>query len=285
MGKVSLIRVMAVVVFSALFASCGQSLFQVLTHDDVGYWSHNWTFNEPVGSIMEFTKKDSTMKYLDGNWNYDDITPAYWGLKFSISNDSLFWYVNRNGCVRYYDTLSIVSYSRNTIVSQYEGTEYVKLHRISTKYAQKMIYAPTHVKLSSLLRKKSHDAEIKDIGSVVWKLYGYGDMATGMVRKSESLKNEWMSFMKLWKNGALTVGTTHNHIYGEYIIHGSNIVIMNLDKGGGKEDLDGCEFRDTLPLCRTFKITNNWLQLFYDDGKKYLLFKFAPNWVIKEKNN
>ena len=283
MGKISLIRVMAVVVFSVLFASCGQSLFQVLTHDDVGYWSHNWTRKNPYGVIIEYSKRDSVMKFVDEDWTYSWIGSFdnIYGRRFRIINDTIFEYVRKKNVEYPLDTVIVASYSKDRITL----SNGYKWHRISTKYAQKMIYAPTHVKLSSLLRKKSHDAEIKDIGSVVWKLYGYGDMATGMVRKSESLKNEWMSFMKLWKNGALTVGTTHNHIYGEYIIHGSNIVIMNLDKGGGKEDLDGREFRDTLPLCRTFKITNNWLQLFYDDGKKYLLFKFAPNWVIKEKNN
>ena len=42
------------------------------------------------------------------------------------------------------------------------------------------------VKLSDLLEIPSdQDEEITDITSVTWKLYGYGNVMTGLIRKSE----------------------------------------------------------------------------------------------------
>ena len=181
MGKKPSKKIIVLAAVVMLLVSCRQSCFDVLTHNDVGYWSFNWTHKNLFGSIIEFSKKDSTMKYIDDNWAYEDWPPALWGLKFRINNDTLFTYVNRRGYVKTYDTLSIVSYSKNTFISNDREAENVKWHRISTKYARKMLNAPDQVKLSSLLKRRDHDKKITNITGIVWKLYGYGDVATGMV--------------------------------------------------------------------------------------------------------
>lgn len=258
-----------------LLVSCKQSCFDVLTHNDVGYWSDGWKPKDPFGSIMEFSKKDSTLKYLGDTWAYDDWSPALWGLKFKITNDTLFTYINRNGNIKIFDTLLVVSYSNNIFNFKTNDSYYVKWHRISTRYARRMM--DSRVKLSSLLKRNDQDRKITDIVGVVWKLYGYGDVSTGIVRKSKSLKNDWMSVIKFCENGIMSGQSTYSKLGGAYTISGSNIKIMDFDNGIGREDYDGKEFCNVLPECNKFKITNNWLQLFYNDGKKYLIFKVAKN--------
>ena len=259
-----------------LFVSCNQPCFQVITHDDVAYWSRYWMPDNPHGSIVEFSKKDSTMKHLDDDWVYDDWSPAFWGLKFRITNDTLFSYVNRDGIVRMYDSIPIVSYSKNTIVFKNTESGYFNWHRISTKYAKRMINlmnSPEQVKLSTLLNTPYQNESITDIVDVTWKLYGYGDMSTGMVRKSETLKHDLRNIIRFCNDCILIGSSTGNSLCGLYVISGSNMDFLNFDSGKEKENYDGKELCDALPQCKRFKITNNWLQLFYDEGKKCLLFK------------
>ena len=267
-----------VILFTTLlipFISCNQSCFQVVTHNDVAYWSRYWRPDHPYGSIVEFSKKDSTMKYLDHYWIYDDYTPEFWSLRFKIKYDTLFSFVNRKGNILTYDTLPIVSYSKNTIIFRNNESEHVKWHRISTKYAKRMINAPNQVKLSYLLKTRKHD-NVTGIHDINWKLYGYGDVSTGIVRKSDALKYRWMNIITFWKEGVMSGLSTYNSIRGEYLISESDIEFLGFGiKREMREELDGNEFCEILPQCKKYKITNNWLQLFYDDGKKYLIFRVS----------
>lgn len=275
MGRKAIIIVKVLTFLLPLLVSCKQSCFDTLTHNDVGYWSDGWSPKDPFGSIKEFSRNDSTLRYLDETWAYDDWPPALWGLKFKITNDTLFTYVNRNGSIKIYDTLSIVSYSNNTINSKTNDSYYVKWHRISTRYARRMM--SSRVKLSSLLKTQNHDKKIRDIIGVVWKLYGYGDVSTGIVKKSKSLKNSWMNVIKFWGNGTMSGLSTHSKLCGAYTISGLNIEIVDINNDIGREDYDGKEFCTVLPQCNKFRIKNNWLLLFYNDGKNYLIFKVADN--------
>ena len=259
-----------------LLVSCNQSCFQVITHNDVAYWSFNWTYNNPHGSIVEFSKKDSTMKYIDDVWAYEDWNPAFWGLKFRITNDTLLKYVNKKGFIMMYDTIPIVSYSKNTFISMNNESEQVKWHRISTKYAKRMIdlmNSPEQVKLSTLLNTRYQNESITDIVDVTWKLYGYGDVSTGMVRKSETLKQNWRNIIRFCNDCTMIGFSTGNSLCGLYVISGSNMDFLSFNSGEEKENYDGKELCDALPQCKRFKITNNWLQMFYDEDKKCLLFK------------
>lgn len=104
----------------ALITSCKQSCFDVITHNNVGYWSRYWTEDNPVGIIEAYSKKDSTVKALDNYWNYTfgNTLGDIHGVKFRISNDTLFYYVKikETGLVIMWDTIPIVSYSKNKIV-------------------------------------------------------------------------------------------------------------------------------------------------------------------------
>ena len=286
MGKKPSKKIIVLAAVVMLLVSCRQSCFDVLTHNDVGYWSFNWTHKNLFGSIIEFSKKDSTMKYIDDNWAYEDWPPALWGLKFRINNDTLFTYVNRRGYVKTYDTLSIVSYSKNTFISNDREAENVKWHRISTKYARKMLNAPDQVKLSSLLKRRDHDKKITNITGIVWKLYGYGDVSTGIVKKSEYLKKDWKCVIKLWESGTVSGNSCYDDLRGKYALSGSNIEFLSIEKRvDGRDDDNGNDFCDALLQCKRFKLTNNWLQLFYNDGKNYLLFMVAKNFKENEDLN
>lgn len=91
------------------FHSCRYSMFQLLTNNDVGYW-------EVHGSniISAYSKKDSILEYLN-----DDLQTQSAQLlrpeKFHISKDTISHAFFFNNKICYYDTLLIVSYSRNKI--------------------------------------------------------------------------------------------------------------------------------------------------------------------------
>lgn len=126
--------------------SCKQSLFQVITHNDVGYWTRYWTPEDPYGAITEYSKKDSTAEHINEDWTYfRKSVPligiwAIYGTKFRISNDTLFYYCEKNGKILDRgDTIPVISYSKNTIVFKNKASEYVTWHRIPNKLAKKMM--------------------------------------------------------------------------------------------------------------------------------------------------
>ena len=104
--------------------SCRQSLFEVITHNNVGYWSRY-----DNGVIMEYSKRDSTIKYLDDDWTYHTHVPQLWGLKFKLANDTLFEYINRRGNIIMVDTTHIVGYNKNTLFIKNKFSEDVIWHR------------------------------------------------------------------------------------------------------------------------------------------------------------
>ena len=262
----------------ALCASCRQSCFEVLTQNNVAYWSLDWTLHNPYGAIMEYSKKDSTLKYLDDSWIYENWNHAFWGLKFRISNDTLFEYVNRKGRIITYDSLPIVTYSKNKIVIKNKESEQVTWHRLPTKFAKRAIdimNTPGQVKLSSILIGPLQKMPITDIADVTWKLYGYGEVSTGLVQKSETLKHGWENLVRFCKDGNLIGFTTANEFQGTYGISNSCIHITDFRSSNQKEDYDGGILCETLPQRKRFRMIGNWLQLFYDEGEKFLLFKVS----------
>ncbi|OYP55261.1 hypothetical protein SAMN04487899_105185 [Segatella bryantii] len=104
--------------------SCRQSLFEVITHNNVGYWSRY-----DNGVIMEYSKRDSTIKYLDDDWTYHTHVPQLWGLKFKITNDTMFFYTIRRGNIIMVDTTHIVGYNKNTLFIKNKFSEDVIWHR------------------------------------------------------------------------------------------------------------------------------------------------------------
>ena len=104
--------------------SCRQSLFEVITHNNVGYWSRY-----DNGVIMEYSKRDSTIKYLDDDWTYHTEVPQLWGLKFKITNDTMFFYTIRRGNIIMVDTTLIVGYNKNTLFIKNKFSEDVIWHR------------------------------------------------------------------------------------------------------------------------------------------------------------
>ena len=129
------------------------------------------------------------------------------------------------------------------------------------------------IRLSDLLKAPSSHKNITSITNVTWKLYGYGVTNTGLVRKSESLDNNWQNIVLFTEDGSFSGHTSSNDLFGEYTISGSNIEIIRL--GGTKvgEILDGIEFHKALQVCQEYKITNNWLLLYYNEGQNILIFK------------
>lgn len=101
--------------------SCRQSLFEVITHNNVGYWSRY-----DNGVIMEYSKRDSTIKYLDDDWTYHTHVP--WN-KFKITNDTMFFYTIRRGNIIMNETIPIVAYKKNIIILKGDTSEDVIWHR------------------------------------------------------------------------------------------------------------------------------------------------------------
>ena len=134
---------------------------------------------------------------------------------------------------------------------------------------------PGQVKFSSVLKTPLQKVAITDIGDVTWKLYGYGELSTGVVQKSETLKYGWENLVRFYKNGNLIGFSTGNEFQGTYEISNSCINITSFKSSKQKENYDGGKLCDTLPKCKRFKITGNWLQLFYHDGSNFLLFKVS----------
>ena len=64
MGNETLNKVISFVFLFTLIASCKQSCFDVITHNNVGYWSRYWSKDNPYGMIQEYSKKDSIVKNL-----------------------------------------------------------------------------------------------------------------------------------------------------------------------------------------------------------------------------
>lgn len=101
--------------------SCRQSLFEVITHNNVGYWSRY-----DNGVITEYSKRDSSVKFLDDDWTYHT---EVWGLKFKIANDTLFEYTIRRGNIIMNETIPIVAYKKNIIILKGDTSENVIWHR------------------------------------------------------------------------------------------------------------------------------------------------------------
>ena len=235
---------------------------------------------------MEYSKKDSTLKNLDDSWIYENWNPAFWGLKFRISNDTLFEYVYRKDRIITYDSLPIVLYSKNKIIIKNKESELVTWHRLPTKFAKRavdLMNTPGEVKLSALLKTHMQNEAITNITDATWKLYGYGDVATGMVQKSEALKCSWMNLVKFDKDGYMIGLSTGNEFRGVYSISDSNIDLLSFTSSKKKENYDGEKLCEALPQCKRFKIKRNWLQLFYNDGNKYLLFKPSNSTKLSEQ--
>ena len=101
--------------------SCRQSLFEVITHNNVGYWSRY-----DNGVIMEYSKRDSTIKYLDDDWTYHTHVP--WN-KFKITNDTMFFYTIGRENIIMNETIPIVAYKKNIIILKGDTSENVIWHR------------------------------------------------------------------------------------------------------------------------------------------------------------
>lgn len=279
--------VIAYTILLALCVSCHQSCLDVITQNDVAYWSRDWTLDNPYGSITEYSRKDSTVKYLDESWIYQDWDPALWGLKFRISNDTLFEYVNRRGVVITYDTLPIISYSKNKIVIRNRESERDTWSLVPSRYARRavdLMNTPGQVKLSAILKTPIANETIMDIFDVTWKLFGYGDVSSGEVQKSETLKYGWQNLVRFYRDGNMIGFSTEKNLHALYVISGTNMSFLSFENSKQNENYDGDQFCNALTQCKEYKITENWLQLFYDDGKKFLLFKVSksPKLVVKE---
>ena len=141
MGNKSSKKIAFFVLFLYLIVSCKQSCFDVITHNNKGYWSRYWTEDDPYGVITEYSKKDSTVKNYCEDWRLCFVNSIgdIHGVKFRITNDTLFQYVNikNSGLVIMWDTIPIVSYSKDTIVIRSDVPETVKWHRIPSKIVKK----------------------------------------------------------------------------------------------------------------------------------------------------
>ena len=117
----SIKQIIYLIITGLSLISCRQSLFEVITHNNVGYWSRY-----DNGVITEYSKRDSSVKFLDDDWTYHT---EVWGLKFKIANDTLFEYTIRRGNIIMNETIPIVAYKKNIIILKGDTSEDVIWHR------------------------------------------------------------------------------------------------------------------------------------------------------------
>ena len=117
-------QIIYLIITGLFLISCRQSLFEVITHNNVGYWSRY-----DNGVITEYSKRDSSVKFLDDDWTYHTEVPLLWGLKFKITNDTMFFYTIRRGNIIMVDTTHIVGYNKNTLFIKNKFSEDVIWHR------------------------------------------------------------------------------------------------------------------------------------------------------------
>ena len=133
-------QIISLVVLGISFVSCRQSCFDVITHNNVAYWSRYWTPSNPNGVIAVYSKKDSIRQFLDEDLNYSftgSLGDIY-SVRFKFSNDTIFHYVRtQRGFITMYDTLHIISYARDTIVVKNNNSEEVVWHRIPNRIIRK----------------------------------------------------------------------------------------------------------------------------------------------------
>lgn len=115
-------------VFS-LLVSCKQSLFEVLTHGGEGYWSRY-----DNGVALEYSKKDSTVKFFD-KWEYRATSPleTSFGIKFRISNDTIFEYIPTPRYNISWDSTHVIEYSKNIICIRSSHHDTITWYRWSNK--------------------------------------------------------------------------------------------------------------------------------------------------------
>lgn len=120
-----------------ILSSCKPSLFDVLTHGDIGYWKRT-----NYKGVLSFSKNDSIREILNG-----DLTPDYWykRQKVKVCENSIYYStINDNGTCNYIcDGIDLVlSYSRNKITLVSMGGDFnnidntIKWRRIKNKEAK-----------------------------------------------------------------------------------------------------------------------------------------------------
>ena len=101
-------QIISLVVLGISLVSCRQSCFDVITHNNVAYWSRYWTPSNPHGVIAVYSKKDSIRQFLDEDLNYSftgSLGDIY-SVRFKFSNDTIFHYVRtKTEFITMYDTL------------------------------------------------------------------------------------------------------------------------------------------------------------------------------------
>lgn len=107
-----------------------------------------------------------------------------------------------------------------------------------------------------------------------WKLIGFAEVGSNTMKVPEPIQDSCYLF-NFDSDTTFSGITSTNHIKGEYQYDYVNHIIRVLKIGGTKigEVADGQLYFESLRIITSFSSTENYLKLYYEDGKKYLLYK------------
>lgn len=146
----------AIFIVCSTLSSCKPSLFDVLTHGDVGYWARTWG----VG-VISFSKNDSVCADL-----YGDLSPETWlwshRYKFKIKKNSINYAQLRydgSGGDWWGHMDLVLSYSRNRLKlvhsrDYFTGIGYVTYYRRIKNKELKMRRDGTYIDIDSIYGHK-----------------------------------------------------------------------------------------------------------------------------------
>lgn len=108
-----------------------------------------------------------------------------------------------------------------------------------------------------------------------WKFKGFGNLTGATFEKALPATDDNCYKLTIHNDGKISGFSTTNSLSGQLSIDGENITSISL--GGTKiyELGNGEKFLMSVKLAESYKISNNQLKLYYNQGTSFLLFDYV----------
>jgi len=105
-----------------------------------------------------------------------------------------------------------------------------------------------------------------------WKFQGFGNTNDNSFEKATPSDCDKCYVLTFSENGTLSGQSTTNGFIGEYTIDGENVNIINFICTEIYESGNGEKYLEKMNQIQRYKIIDNKLKLYYNQGQNYLLF-------------